>query len=161
MKHLLPFLSQVSDRKMGFTLDAQSWVKQWYNEHYVNQGLVALHPISYVVRMWHAGPETSRSRSLCQKQLWVKRLRCVCLLMMCLRWSNIRWQVINVPTVDKFPLQKGNIYYENKWYRMVKGKAENQPVLHWEDRWGDLVLHALCCNVLVCTPTTNGLGWAA
>lgn len=161
MKHLLPFLSQVSDRKMGFTLDAQSWVKQWYNEHYVNQGLVALHPISYVVRMWHAGPETSWSHSLCQKQLWVKRLRCVCLLMMCLRWSNIRWQVINVPTVDKFPLQKGNIYYENKWYRMVKGKAENQPVLHWEDRWGDLVLHALCCNVLVCTPTTNGLGWAA
>lgn len=111
--------------------------------------------------MWHAGPETSRSCSLCQKQLWVKRLRCACLLTMCLHWSNIRWQVINVPAVDKFPLQKGNIYYEIKRYRMVKGKAENQPVLRWEDRWGDLVLHALCCNVLVCTPTTNGLGWAA
>lgn len=111
--------------------------------------------------MWHAGPETSRSDSLWQKQLWVKRLRCACLLMMCLRWSHIQWQVINVPAVDKFPLQKGNIYYEIKSYRMVKEKAENQPVLLWEDRWGDLVLHALCCNVLVYTPTTNGLGWAA
>lgn len=161
MKHLLPFLSQVSDRKMGFTLDAQSWVKQWYNEHYVNQGLVALRPISYVVRMWHTGPETSRTHSVCQKQLGVKRLRCACLLLMCFCWSSIWWQVINVPTVDKFPLQEGNIYYEIKRYRMAKRKAANQPVLGREDRWGDLVLRALCCNVLVCMPTTNGLGWAA
>lgn len=146
---------------MGVTLDTRSWVKQWYNEHYVNQGLVALHPVPYVVRMWHTGPETSRTHSVCQKQLGVKRLRCVCLLLMCFCWSSIRWQVINVPTVDKFPLQEGNIYYEIKRYRMVKGKAANQPVLGWEDRWGDLVLRALCCNVLVCMPTTNGLGWAA